>query len=135
MGLTYKNLHGQVFDLESMGEEELEVLRKVVAHYQETQPEWTAFSQFWIVSVDRAFQRKWTSKQIINSALWKICQDFESRLGIAQGKIRKPEDWDALQREHAKWLKAWRAKNRQNNAAKDGRKTSTKKAARSARVA
>jgi hypothetical protein len=134
MGLTYKNIHGDLFDLESMGEEELEVLRKVVAHY-ETQPEWTSFSQFWLVTVHLTFQRKWTRHQIVRSDLFRICQDFESRLGIAQGKIRKPEEWDALQREHAKWLKVWRAKNGQNNAAKGGRKTSTKQVARSARVA
>jgi hypothetical protein len=119
-----------------MSEEELEVIRKIVAHYEsQPQPEWTAFSQFWLVTVHLAFQRKWTRHQIVHSDLWRIGADFESRLGIAQGKIRKPEDWDAMQREHAKWLKAWRAKNGQNNAAKDERKTSTKKAARSARVA
>lgn len=136
MGLVYKNIHGDVFDLESMSEEELEVIRKVVAHYEtQPQPEWTAFSQFWMITLDRAFQRKWTSKQIVNSALWKICADFESRLGITQGKIRVPENWDAHQREHAKWLRAWRAKNGKNNAVKNGRNTKTRNARPAAKVA
>jgi len=79
----FATLTGRTVDLGALNRLEREALSAVVEKYR-TQPEWTRFGAWWM---------KELAKQGIQheSALYRICDDLEARLGIAQGKASPPD--------------------------------------------
>lgn len=80
---TYTTLTGITLDLNALKEEEFKALSAVAAKYN-THPEWTDFAAWWMKEINR---RKIDQQ----SMLYRICDDLEARLGIAQGKASPPD--------------------------------------------
>lgn len=80
---VYRTLAGRTVDLAKLNADERRCLGAVVAKYR-TRPEWTRFGAWWM---------KELSKRDIpeSSVLYKICDDLEARLGIAQSKAAAPD--------------------------------------------
>jgi hypothetical protein len=80
---VYRTVTGRTVDLATLNVDERACLATVVAKYR-AQPEWTRFGAWWM---------KELSKRDIpeSSVLYRICDDLEARLGIAQGKAAPPD--------------------------------------------
>lgn len=85
---TYQTITGRRLDLTDLGASELEFLAEVQGLYAQA-PEWSKFSARWI----EAFQEAEIPE---GSLSYRICQDLEARLGIAQGKVAPPDYRDYL---------------------------------------
>ncbi len=81
--VVYRTLTGRTVDLVKLSAEERAFLAAVVEKYR-TQPEWTRFAAWWTKEVaKRGLDHK--------SPVYRICDDLEARLGIAQGKASPPD--------------------------------------------
>lgn len=78
----FETITGRRLDLGTLGAKEREFLAAVQAGY-EKEPEWAGFAAWW----PKEFQRSGLSG---GSVTYRICQDLEARLGIAQGKVAPP---------------------------------------------
>lgn len=85
---TYQTITGRNLDLGSLTEKERAFLTRIEATYG-TAPEWSAFSSWWSEELRRA-------NLPTASMTYRICQDLEARLGIAQGKVAPPDYRDYL---------------------------------------
>lgn len=90
----YRTLTGRRIDLASLTQPEREALAAVRALYRR-RPTWDEFAQEWI-SIARS--RAWSGEKKIpvKSTLYRVCQDLELRLGIAEGQIAAPDYRDRL---------------------------------------
>jgi hypothetical protein len=84
----YETITGRRLDLGDVGAAEAELLAAVLREYEE-RPEWSRFAAWWSAQAREA--RLGTS-----SVVYRICQDLEARLGIAQGKLARPDYRDCL---------------------------------------
>jgi transcriptional regulator with XRE-family HTH domain len=85
---TYSTITGRVLDLGGAGPDESEFLTAVLESYA-TGPEWSKFAAWWA----EEFQRRGLPQE---SPAYRVCQDLEARLGIAQGKVAPPDYRDYL---------------------------------------
>ncbi len=81
--LVYRTLTGRTVDLKQLTKEERICLKTVVENYRE-QPDWTRFAAWWMKHLAKCGL---TPK----SPVYRICDDLEARLGIAQGKAAPPD--------------------------------------------
>ena len=90
----YRTLTGRRVDLTSLTQPEREALATVRALYRR-RPTWEAFAQEWITIARR---EAWSAetKIPVKSTLYRVCQDLELRLGIAEGQIAAPDYRDRL---------------------------------------
>lgn len=79
----YVTMTGRTVDLGALIEDERRALAAVVEKYRE-EPEWTHFATWWM----KELGKRGISHE---SALYRICDDLEARLGIAQGKASPPD--------------------------------------------
>lgn len=79
----FVTLTGRTVDLDKLNKEEREALAAVVAEYRE-HPDWTRFGAWWMKELARRELNQ-------DSVLYRICDDLEARLGIAQGKASPPD--------------------------------------------
>ncbi|MBI4617688.1 MAG: hypothetical protein HY720_29015 [Planctomycetes bacterium] len=80
---VFVTMTGRAVDLGAVNKEEREALAAVVERYR-AQPEWTRFASWWMKELaKRGIEDR--------SALYRICDDLEARLGIAQGKASPPD--------------------------------------------
>ena len=86
--VSYQTITGRVLDLSHLGERERAFLLSVQRRF-ENEPEWSAFAAWWI----EAFR---AAELPTESVLYRMCQDLEARLGIAQGKVAVPDYRDYL---------------------------------------
>lgn len=86
--LAFELITGRALDLTSLDERERKFLTAAVRKYR-TQPEWSEFAAWW----SEAFRRSALSAE---SVTYRICQDLEARLGIAQGTVAPPDYRDYL---------------------------------------
>ncbi len=84
----YETITGIRLNLGRSDDREREFLEQVKERYQ-MQPEWTEFASWWMARFDRAGLTK-------ESVVYRLCQDLEARLGIAQGKVAPPDYRDYL---------------------------------------
>jgi hypothetical protein len=84
----YITITGRAYDLKDLNQNEIRFLLSVQRKYQ-PRPEWTEFSAWWTREFDK-------SGLSIRSAIYRVCQDMEARLGIAQGKVSPPDYRDHL---------------------------------------
>ena len=85
---TYLTITGRVLPLDGLDAAESEFLASVQRRYA-TDREWSEFAAWWA----EEFRR---SKLPRESPAYRICQDLEARLGIAQGKVAPPDYRDYL---------------------------------------
>ncbi len=85
---AFQTITGRALDLERLEVKEREFLTAVQRKY-EKEPTWSAFAAWW----PKELQRRGLSTE---SAVYRICQDLEARLGIAQGKVAPPDYRDYL---------------------------------------
>ena len=84
----YTTITGRRFDLSGLDDAELRFLNAVHHEYQ-GRPEWTAFGSWWVARLE-------TADLPTGCLSYRICQDLEARLGIAQGKVALPDYRDYL---------------------------------------
>jgi len=85
---SYETITGRRLDLGKMNEAETELLAAVLGEYEQ-QPEWSRFAAWWVARI----RQGGLSSQ---SLVYRVCQDLEARLGIAQGKVARPDYRDCL---------------------------------------
>lgn len=86
--LSYHTITGRNLDVTRLTSEERKFLGKVRAKYA-TKPEWTEFANWWTTLFNESQLPK-------ESVVYRLCQDLEARLGIAQGKVAAPDYRDYL---------------------------------------
>lgn len=85
---TYRTITGRDLDLSHLDPAERKFLRAVRKKYEKA-PEWSAFASWWSGELKRAGLPE-------TSVAYRICQDLEARLGIAQGTVAPPDYRDYL---------------------------------------
>ncbi len=85
---VYRTITGRVVPLTGLSATERKFLGQVRRKYH-ARPQWTKFASWWTVEFDR-------SGLPDSSVVYRLCDDLESRLGIAQGKVAPPDYRDFL---------------------------------------
>ena len=80
---VFVTLTGRTVDLSALSEGERGALAAVVEKFR-AQPDWTRFAAWWMKELGKRDIAR-------ESALYRICDDLEARLGIAQGKASPPD--------------------------------------------
>lgn len=86
--LSYQTITGRILELGDLDESERTFLLSVQRRYEKV-PEWSEFAAWWT----EAFRG---AELPADSVLYRVCQDLEARLGIAQGKVASPDYRDYL---------------------------------------
>lgn len=92
---VYMTLEGKKFDLDALSQDEREVYQ-VVRQFLERAPEpgWGGeFPNFWSSQLVNLYG---SEQKMLGTVLYQICQDLEALLGIKQGYIMPPEEYDWL---------------------------------------
>jgi transcriptional regulator with XRE-family HTH domain len=84
----YSTITGRVLRLDGLSADERAFLADVRQRYSQG-PEWTEFAAWWMSEFEHAGLS-------MDSPAYRICQDLEARLGIAQGKVAPPDYRDYL---------------------------------------
>lgn len=84
----YETITGRRVLLSELSREESRFLRAVRTRFA-ARPGWSAFATWWTRELGRAGLEK-------ESRAYRICQDLEARLGIAEGKVAPPDYRDYL---------------------------------------
>ncbi|MCO5167791.1 MAG: helix-turn-helix transcriptional regulator [Planctomycetes bacterium] len=93
MTTTYRTMTGRRIDLGALSSKERDALAEVEGLYEQ-RPDWTEFARTWPAVLRR---RVWGRKKVpVESALYRVCQDMELRLGVAQGQVAPPDYRDHL---------------------------------------
>jgi transcriptional regulator with XRE-family HTH domain len=90
----YRTITGRTFDATAFSRKEEELLGVLVAQYRKA-PDWSDFSCFWHEHLKDALSRV-PARERPGQPLYKIAQDLEMRLGIAQGAVAEPDYRDYL---------------------------------------
>ena len=85
---TFVTITGRQLDLGSLDDRESKFLAAIQARYA-SRPEWSKFSVWWTKALRQAGLTR-------DSLVYRVCQDLEARLGIAQGKVAHPDYRDYL---------------------------------------
>lgn len=85
---VYRTITGRKLHLAQLADKERHFLSEIGRIYEE-KPEWSEFSAFWTARLE-------SSGLGSNSVVYRLCQDLEARLGIAQGKVAPPDYRDYL---------------------------------------
>lgn len=78
--MRYKTINGEVIDLSSLSDAEQRIYEEA-KRYVEEGAEWTEFANFWIKKAQEL-------KASVDSPIYKLLQDIESRIGVCQGFTR-----------------------------------------------
>src|SRR4051812_5723326 len=90
---SYRTLSGRRLDLRTLTAAERAALAEVRALHR-TRPAWDDFANAW---VPLARARVWGKKKVpVESTFYRVCQDLELRLGVAEGSIAAPDYRDRL---------------------------------------
>jgi transcriptional regulator with XRE-family HTH domain len=84
----YKTITGRGLSLAQLTPPERDFLKTVGDKYK-SRPEWTRFAAWWNAEFNRAGLST-------TSVTYRVCQDLEARLGIAQGRLSPPDYRDFL---------------------------------------
>lgn len=93
MEKQYRSLTGRRFDLALLTPEERTFLDEIAGIYRQ-RPDWTEFARTWM---KLARERLWKGKRVpVGAPVYRICQDMEARLGIAEGRVSAPDYRDRI---------------------------------------
>ena len=84
----YRTISGRRYELRDLGKAEHRFLAVVHKEFDRS-PGWSEFGSWWVGAFTRARLPQ-------ESATYRICQDLEARLGIAQGTVAPPDYRDYL---------------------------------------
>ena len=84
----YRTITGRTIDLNKLTRKERPFIAHVLGFYKDS-VEWSRFAALWV----REFEKRGLEA---NGLAYRICQDMEARLGIAQGKVAPPDYRDYL---------------------------------------
>ena len=85
---VFRTITGRPVNTTALTQADKNFLARILGWY-ERNPDWTEFSARWT----RAFRESGLSP---DSLAYRICQDLEARLGIAQGRVSPPDYRDYL---------------------------------------
>lgn len=89
----YRSLTGRRFDLGVLSAEERAFLDEIAEIYRQ-RPDWTGFARTWM---KLARERLWKGRRVpVGAPVYRICQDMEARLGIAEGRVASPDYRDRI---------------------------------------
>lgn len=88
MKAVYQTITGRRLKLDRLSANERKFLAAVERKFR-GRPEWSEFASWWVSRIGKA-------KLPVSSAVRRICQDLEARLGIAQKKVAAPDYRDYL---------------------------------------
>ena len=88
MAEEYVTLDNEVYDIGNLSSEEKQVLSEARKYFDKN-PDWNEFANYWLELVT-AVSKDMSKEEIVQSPLYKICQDLEARLGIKQGYVKSP---------------------------------------------
>lgn len=88
MKAVYQTITGRRLKLNRLSADERKFLAIVEKRFR-ARPEWTKFASWWVSRFGKA-------QLPASSAVRRICQDLEARLGIAQKKVAAPDYRDYL---------------------------------------
>lgn len=89
----YRTLTGRVIDLHALSQKERDALAEVDAVFR-LRPDWTEFARTWPAVLRK---RVWGKRKVpVGAPLYRVCQDMEFRLGVAQGQVAPPDYRDQL---------------------------------------
>ena len=84
----YRTITGRTIDLNKLTRKERPFIAHVLGFYKDS-VEWSRFAALWV----REFEKRGLEA---TGLAYRICQDMEARLGIAQGKVAPPDYRDYL---------------------------------------
>jgi hypothetical protein len=94
---TYTDLHGRQHSLGGLTKQErtaLQRLRKLAAG----SPDWMAYSNQFVTEMEKLLPSTGKSRrELTQTVVYRVGQDLGSRLGVAQGKMRRSDYRDELQ--------------------------------------
>lgn len=90
----YRTITGRAYGVTALSSQERRLLAGLLDEY-ETRPDWAAFSRFWQRHLKR-FLENVPARERSRQPLYRIAQDLEMRLGIAQGAVAEPDYRDYL---------------------------------------
>ena len=85
---VYHTITGRALDLSGISAEDAAFLNEVTEKFRACR-NWTTFSSFWFGLFNRRGFK-------IALPVYRVCQDLEARLGIAEGKVAPPDYRDYL---------------------------------------
>lgn len=85
---SYQTITGRRIELSGLSREERQFLLRTRKEFR-ARPGWTPFAQWWLVEFDK-------SGLLVESVVFRICNDLEARLGIAEGTVAPPGYRDYL---------------------------------------
>lgn len=92
MRKRYWTIAGRSYDLSVLSSEEQEFLGEMFELFS-LQPRMTHFMNAWM---SRGLETIWKTKDYEGSPVYRICQDLQARLGIAQKKLSPPDYRDQI---------------------------------------
>ncbi|MEX0717337.1 MAG: helix-turn-helix transcriptional regulator [Planctomycetaceae bacterium] len=105
----YVDLHGGELPIAELDHEEHAVLERIQARAAEN-PDWAEFTNYWTAEIAALYERRGVSRaESADSPLYRIAEDLDSRLAIAQGLARAPDYRDELQKLIRERFKSQRA--------------------------
>lgn len=90
--MRYTTITGREIDVGALSDPERGFLEEIAAIFR-AQPDWTRFAAQWM-RLGR--ERLWRTTRPVGTPLYAVCQDLETRLGVAQGKVSAPDYRDLL---------------------------------------
>ncbi|HEY3243162.1 MAG TPA: helix-turn-helix domain-containing protein [Phycisphaerae bacterium] len=94
--LSYETIHGKRVPLDQLDAEEQRTFDRLY-RYALGNPDWNEFcNRLWREVQKCYLPRGLSPRQITRRLLYQVAQDMESRLGIAQGRVRESEYRDEL---------------------------------------
>lgn len=91
---TYHSLTGRRHDLSTLSHDERKTLDEILALFRR-RPSWEEFAAKWI-SVARKKAWAGQKKTPVESLLYQLGQDLELRLGVAEGRVARPDYRDRI---------------------------------------
>jgi hypothetical protein len=89
-GQTYKTLRGQPIDLTSLDADERRLVDDLTAKSRSV-TDWADYANYYMPAVHNLYSPRGLSRrQIIETPVWKIAQDLNSRLMVAAGEATAP---------------------------------------------
>ena len=85
---TYHTITRRPLDLSKLTREERSFIAQLNGMYKKS-PEWSKFAAWWVQEFDKRGLKT-------GGVAYRICQDLEARLGIAQGQVAQPGYRDYL---------------------------------------
>src|SRR3990172_8124866 len=90
----YETLTRRPIDLTGLGPKERKALQRIFDEYKKN-PKWERFSTLWQKELGEAL-RDTSARERIRHTVYRVAQDLEMRLGIAQGVVAPPDYRDYI---------------------------------------